>query len=248
MVLTPPVRDGVLTVKQLPAIILCKLDPAVPQLAAFAFRSRPLPALVGGIPWKINAEFQAFVFPELDAGSYQFVVCDARPPYVALQMVRLRVRQKVVRQGARSRAMALAGGAVEITIPLSGTSSANPVLSSGIARADNPANIRTEMQCANGHVFPPGGNAPPDFTSGQMWFKSFTINENPLHNPFLIRARDSLGNSDEQDNITVSGMPMPTPTPSPILPTPSPAPSPLLPQSRQRIANGKTRKRSKVST
>ncbi len=194
LVVRPSIVDGMMTIKQLPAVVVCKRDKARP-LTAFAFRSRPLPALIGGIPWDIGEEHQAFIFAELDPGTYQLVICDATPPCPALQMVRMRVRKKALR--------ALAGGPVVITSPLSNSTVNTTVPAMGKSLIDNPANVRIDMHCNNGHVFPPGGNAPPDSTIGDFWFITININENPLHNPFRIDAHDSLGNSDQQNNITV---------------------------------------------
>src|SRR5262245_25537748 len=103
--------------KQLPAMVLCKRAKGQ-SLAAFAFRSRPRPTLIGGIPWPISDQHHAFVFPELEPGTYQLLICEGKLPYVALQMVKLSVKK--ARTRVRAMTALAAGGPVEITAPLAG--------------------------------------------------------------------------------------------------------------------------------
>ena len=232
LVVRPHLVDGVLTVNQLPAVVVCKSDNGQP-LAAFAFRSRPKTALHGGIPLSAGDHHQAFAFPMIEPGTYDLMICDGKPPHAGLQLVRLRVKKP----RARGRAVALAVGPVQITTPQTGATGVPRLVAvAGNSTVDNPANVRTEIRCNNNHVFPPGGNAPPDFAFGQMWLVNIQVTEDPLHNPFRVLAHDSLGNSDEVTNITIAGA------------MPGPAPAPLPTRSRQSRPGRTTRKRNKVRT
>src|SRR5262249_22466924 len=196
-VLQPAVKKNVMKVNQMPLVVVCQSE-ETRKLVAYVFKLRPKPMRVIGIPWHMSRTQQGFIFPDLESGTYQFVLFDFVPPLRARKTFELRVRRTMAVRAAA------AGDEVEIFSPLTNdvvTTRLVPV--SCIARDDDPNNIRVQLSCGQNHAFP-AAEAAPDMVMSRNWFVTINVNEDPIHNAFTVTAHDSHAHSDSESNISVN--------------------------------------------